>query len=132
LPEVHEQPSVHVAPFARSRRGERRASDWTDSLPGEPEPDELTSAQRDGIARVVAALDAGGGHLLLHGPTGSGKTEVYLQACAAALARGRGAIVLVPEIALDATGRGPVRGSLRRERRRSSLGAHGCGAPRRA
>ena len=34
------------------------------------------------------------------GRTGSGKTEVYLQACAAALARGQGAIVLVPEISL--------------------------------
>src|SRR5205823_2966556 len=39
-------------------------------------------------------------NLLLYGATGSGKTEVYLQACAAALERGRGAIVLVPEIAL--------------------------------
>jgi primosomal protein N' (replication factor Y) len=39
---------------------------------------------------------------LLHGVTGSGKTEIYLQAVAAALHSGRGAIVLVPEIALAA------------------------------
>jgi len=37
---------------------------------------------------------------LLHGVTGSGKTEIYLQAIAHALAQGRGAIVLVPEISL--------------------------------
>ena len=38
--------------------------------------------------------------ILLHGVTGSGKTEIYLQGIRAALERGRGAIVLVPEISL--------------------------------
>jgi primosomal protein N' (replication factor Y) len=89
-----------VAPQARARRGERRDPALREALPGEPEPAELTGAQQDAVERIVAALDRGGDHLLLHGPTGSGKTEVYLQACAAALECGKGAIVLVPEIAL--------------------------------
>ncbi len=89
-----------VAPHTRQRRGARRAPAHRDSLTGEPEPEKLTPAQEEAVARIVAALDAGGGHLLLHGPTGSGKTEVYLRACAAVLERGLGAIVLVPEIAL--------------------------------
>jgi primosomal protein N' (replication factor Y) (superfamily II helicase) len=88
-----------VAPHAPARRGERRAPAFRDTLPGEPEPAELTEAQTEAVERIVAALDSGG-HILLHGPTGSGKTEVYLRACAAALERGKGAIVLVPEIAL--------------------------------
>jgi primosomal protein N' (replication factor Y) (superfamily II helicase) len=49
---------------------------------------------------AAAAPSAAGRELLLHGVTGSGKTEVYLAAVEAALERGRGAIVLVPEIGL--------------------------------
>ncbi|MBA3375127.1 MAG: primosomal protein N' [Actinobacteria bacterium] len=89
-----------VAPHARSRRGERRAPAAREALAGEAEPEELTPAQREAIEEITMALSHGGDHILLHGPTGSGKTEVYLQACGAALARERGAIVLVPEIAL--------------------------------
>jgi primosomal protein N' (replication factor Y) (superfamily II helicase) len=60
----------------------------------------LTSAQQAALATIEERLDQRGGRLLLHGVTGSGKTEVYLQAVSAALSRGRSAIVLVPEIAL--------------------------------
>jgi primosomal protein N' (replication factor Y) len=90
-----------VAPFRRRPRGSRPSPAARESLQGEPAPTALTAEQQDAVARVVAALDEGlGEHLLLTGPTGSGKTEVYLQACAAVLERGLGAIVLVPEIAL--------------------------------
>jgi len=125
-----------VAPQARTRRGERRAPALRDGLAGEPEPEELTDAQRAAVERIVAALDSGGGHVLLHGPTGSGKTEVYLQACAAALERGRGAIVLVPEIALtpQTLGRFAARNHARSfsARRRRYRGSHRTAASRRS
>jgi len=63
---------------------------------------EPTEAQAGVLARIVERMDRPdpGRHLLLHGVTGSGKTEVYMRAVAAAIERGRSAIVLVPEIAL--------------------------------
>jgi len=90
-----------VAPVQRKPRGERPQPAERDALPGEPEPAALSSSQAAALARIVEHLDVGeSSNYLLYGATGSGKTEVYLQACAAALERGRGAIVLVPEIAL--------------------------------
>jgi primosomal protein N' (replication factor Y) len=61
----------------------------------------LTAEQEDALATIEARLAAPAPEpLLLHGVTGSGKTEVYLRSVAAALERGSSAIVLVPEIAL--------------------------------
>ena len=72
-----------VAPVRRAPRGERPSPALRESLAGEPEPQSLTADQQVAIERIVSALDQGvGDHLLLEGPTGSGKTEVYLQACA--------------------------------------------------
>ncbi len=66
-------------------------------------PPALSADQRRATGTVVAALDRAAEaprEMLLHGVTGSGKTEVYLAAVEAALDRGRGAVVLVPEIGL--------------------------------
>ena len=85
------------------------------------------------------ALDGGRRReLLLHGVTGSGKTEVYLAAAEAALERGRGAIVLVPEIGLTPAGgralpralRRPGRGPALARSARASAATSGSGCAR--
>ena len=62
----------------------------------------LSPAQAEAAAVLRATVSAGFGVTLLDGVTGSGKTEVYLEAVAACVAAGRQALVLLPEIALGA------------------------------
>jgi primosomal protein N' (replication factor Y) len=64
-------------------------------------PHLLNLHQKEAFDKIRAALDANQFQaFLLQGVTGSGKTEVYLSAIEAALAQGRGALMLVPEIGL--------------------------------
>jgi primosomal protein N' (replication factor Y) len=66
-----------------------------------PHPPALTADQQAALEPLLGALgERRFEQRLLHGVTGSGKTEVYLRAAATALEQGRGAIVLVPEIGL--------------------------------
>lgn len=61
----------------------------------------LNDAQRHALEQIEAKLGAPDGTpVLLHGITGSGKTEVYMRAIASVLRQGQSALVLVPEIAL--------------------------------
>jgi primosomal protein N' (replication factor Y) len=70
-------------------------------MPVPAAPRDLTEDQASAGRRIADALVAAiPGALLLHGVTGSGKTEVYLRAIDAVRSAGRGAIVLVPEISL--------------------------------
>ena len=84
---------------------ERILAEPDDLLSAEPRPrarpEELTEAQAAAVGRIGEHLTSREGRtVLLWGVTGSGKTEVYLRVIEAALEQGRGAIVLVPEIAL--------------------------------
>ena len=61
---------------------------------------ELTAGQQEALEEILPCLRGKGGQFLLHGVTGSGKTEVFMKAVRETLALGKCAIILVPEIAL--------------------------------
>lgn len=86
-----------------ARRRVRGGEATTLSSAAAPRPAQLTQGQTQALAAISAACDAGRGDVVVvDGVTGSGKTEVYLDAIERCLAQGRGAIVLVPEISLTA------------------------------
>ncbi len=60
----------------------------------------LTEGQQEALEEILPALKGKGGKFLLHGVTGSGKTEVFMASVRETLRMGKGAIILVPEIAL--------------------------------
>jgi primosomal protein N' (replication factor Y) len=80
---------------------ERLRDPFTDRSFPQQESHRLNPEQKAALEAIIGGMEAGEGSVfLLHGITGSGKTEVYLHAIDHALSVGRTAMVLVPEIAL--------------------------------
>ncbi len=93
-PELHKLDGSQLA--ARLRKLHKAMAKPPDTVADTaPAPSEAQSAVLDQLAQATPALP-----VLLHGITGSGKTEIYLHAAARALDAGRQALVLVPEINL--------------------------------
>ena len=100
-----------VCDVERRRRIRGSDAQTTLSSASAPLPECLTDGQSAALAAIARAVDEhAGAVVLVDGVTGSGKTEVYLEAIARVRAAGRSAIVLVPEIALTAQTVGRFRG----------------------
>ncbi len=86
--EVRRDPLAHLAAAGEGSTSEEQRLD-------------LTVQQQAALEAITAGIEQGGyAAFLLHGVTGSGKTEVYIRAMHEALRRGRSALMLVPEISL--------------------------------
>ena len=96
-----------------SERDDASGLDWFGAAPQADEPPALTAQQQAAVERITRAIESQDGEaLLLHGVTGSGKTEVYMRGIEAARALGRTSLVLVPEIALTPQFLGRLRARL--------------------
>ncbi len=73
---------------------------WAEQHIEKPKKLILNAEQRDAVNQLTTALASGFSANLLHGVTSSGKTEVYIRVIETAIAMGRTAMMLVPEIAL--------------------------------
>ncbi len=95
------------SPGAKKILAEFCAAGWVEPLPPSPQPRASRFVEKLALnqeqQQALRQIEGGGpgyGVFLLHGITGSGKTEIYLRLIASALAAGRQALVLVPEISL--------------------------------
>jgi primosomal protein N' (replication factor Y) len=89
---------------------------WEDAEP-EGAPPDLTAEQTSALAAIMPRVETGGyDTFLLHGVTGSGKTELYMRVASAVIDRGRQVIMLVPEISLTPQIIGRFIGRFGRER----------------
>lgn len=115
LSDGREWPLSEISPLVRDARAglkdlcergyaelierETLRSPYPDTLPQAPDP-VLTDEQEEVLHDLLPAVTRGDGAFLLHGVTGSGKSEVFIRAVRRCLALGKGAVVLVPEIVL--------------------------------
>lgn len=89
------------APNGKPAKTGKEKEPYRDETGEEQRIEALTEEQARAVDRIGKAIEADRQeNFLLHGVTGSGKTEVYMQVIAKAISRGKTAIMLVPEIAL--------------------------------